>query len=232
MFVRTAIALVAAVSIGALLAGAAQPGHEGHHAPKGTQPAPQPARAINDRCPIQGGEVDPETAMRVWRGHCIGFCCPGCETKWDAKPDAEKDAFLGKFVKVGPASPAVDLARRFHAARAAGDTSALDRLFLSGGRATVLQNGSDAGTWERYREEYLKPELKVFGTSTWRKVTEAESPLGTATLVRQTVTFTAGEGAKKKVLSVAVTLVIVDHGGTLKIAHMHWSSRDTTSDRK
>ena len=96
----------------------------------------------------------------------------------------------------------------------------------------MLQNGSDAGTWERYREEYLKPELKVFGTSTWRTVTEAESPLGTATLVRQTVTFTAGEGAKKKVLSVAVTLVIVDHGGTLKIAHMHWSSRDTTSDRK
>ncbi|QOJ16303.1 MAG: hypothetical protein HRU76_01250 [Phycisphaeraceae bacterium] len=232
MFVRTAIALVASVSLGTLLASAAQPEHQGHHPPKGTQPDQQPARAINDRCPIQGGEVDPDTAMRVWRGQSIGFCCPGCETKWDAKTDAEKDAFLGKFVKVGPASAAVDLARRFHAARAAGDTSALDRLFLSGGRATVLQNGSDAGTWERYREEYLKPELKVLGASTWRTVTEAETPFGTATLVSQTVTFTAGEGAKKKVLSVAVTLVIVDDGGTPKIAHMHWSSRDTTSDRK
>ncbi len=232
MFVRTAIALVAAVSFGALLAGAAQPGHEGHQAPKAPQPDPQPARAINDRCPIQGEEVDPETAMRVWRGHSIGFCCPGCDTKWDAKPDAEKDTFLGKFVKVGPVSAAVDLARRFHAARAAGDTSMLDRLFLSGGKATVLQNGSDAGTWERYREEHLKPELKVLGTSTWRTVTEAETPLGTATLVSQTVTVTAGEGAKKKVISAAVTLMVVDDGGTPKIAHMHWSSRDATPDRR
>ena len=232
MFVRTTIVLVTFIAVGALLTSAAQPGHQGHHAPTTTRPDPQPARAINDRCPIQGGEVDPDTAMRVWRGQSIGFCCPGCETKWDAKPDAEKDAFLGKFVKVGPASPAVDLARRFHAARAAGDTSALDRLFLSGGRATVLQNGSDAGTWERYRDEYLKPELKVLGASTWRTVSEVETPLGTATLVGHTVMLTAGEEAKKKVLSVAVTLVIVDEGGTPKIAHMHWSSRDTTSDRK
>ena len=125
MLVRTAIAVVAAVSLAALLAGAAQPGHENHHAVKGTQPDRQPARAINDRCPIQGGEVDSETAMRVWRRRAIGFCSPGCDTKWDVKPDSEKDAFLGRFVKVGPASAAVDLARRFHAARAVGDSSAL-----------------------------------------------------------------------------------------------------------
>ena len=96
----------------------------------------------------------------------------------------------------------------------------------------MLQNGSSAGTWERYREEHLTSELKDLGTSTWRTVTEAETPLGTVTLVNQTVMFTAGEGAKKKVLSAAVTLVIVDDGGTPKIAHMHWSSRDATSDRK
>lgn len=96
----------------------------------------------------------------------------------------------------------------------------------------MLQNGSEAGTWERYREEHLEPELEAFGASEWRTVTEAEAPLGAATLVSQTVPFTSGQGAKKKSFSAAVTLVVVEDGGTPEIAPMHGSARDTTSDRK
>lgn len=232
MFIRTGIILAVLLTAGTLLAGAAQPGHQDHHASKTTQPSPQPAKAVNDRCPIQGEEIDPETPMRQWRGQSIGFCCPGCDKKWDAKPDAEKDAFLANYVKLAPPTPAVDLARRFQAARAAGDTAALDRLFLGGGQATVLQNGRDGGTWERYREDHLKPEFKALGATAWRTVTESEAAFGAATIVRQTVTLTAGEGSKKRELSAAVTLVVVDDGGIPKVAHMHWSSHEAGTGRK
>ncbi len=84
------------------LAIAAQPEHRGHHTPASSVPKqPQP---VNDRCPIRGAEVDPETPQRMWKGHAIGFCCPGCDTKWDAKADAEKDAFLARYVKSEPAT--------------------------------------------------------------------------------------------------------------------------------
>ncbi|MBL8964211.1 MAG: hypothetical protein JNK70_09085 [Phycisphaerae bacterium] len=232
MFIRTGLALAALLVAGALLAGAAQPGHQDHHAPKAIQPSPQPAKAVNDRCPIQGEAIDADTPMRQWRGHSIGFCCPGCDKKWDAKPDAEKDAFLAKYVKLAPPTPAVDLARRLQAARAAGDTAALDRLFLGGGKATVLQNGRDAGTWERYREDHLKPDFKALGATAWRTVTESETSLGAATIVSQTVTLTVGEGSKMRELSAAVTLVVVDDGGTPKVAHMHWSSHEVGAGKK
>jgi len=232
MFIRTGIILAALLAAGTLLAGAAQPGHQDHQAPKATQPGPQSAKSVNDRCPIQGEEIDEETPMRQWRGHSIGFCCPGCDKKWDAKPDAEKDAFLAKYVKLAPPTPAVDLARRFQAARAAGDTAALDWLFLGGGKATVLLNGSDAGNWERYRDDHLKPEFKTTGATAWRTVTEAEASVGAATIVSQTVTLTAGEGSKKRELSAAVTLVVVDDGGTPKVAHMHWSSHEVAAGKK
>jgi hypothetical protein len=232
MFIRTSIILAALLAAGTLLAGAAQPGHHDHHAPKTTQPSPQPAKAVNDRCPIQGEEIDPETPMRQWRGHSIGFCCPGCDKKWDAKPDAEKDAFLAKYVKLALPTPAVDLARRFQAARAAGDTASMDRMFLGEGKATVLQNGRDAGTWERYREEHLKPDFKAFGATAWRTVTESETSIGAAIIVSQTVMVTSGEGSKKRELSAAVTLVVVDDGGTPKVAHMHWSSHEVVVGSK
>jgi hypothetical protein len=232
MFIRTSIIFAALLAAGTLLAGAVQPGHHDHHVPKTTQPSPQSAKAVNDRCPIQGEEIDAETPMRQWRGHSIGFCCPGCDKKWDAKPDAEKDAFLAKYVKLAPPTPAVDLARRLQAARAAGDTASLDRLFLGGGKATVLQNGRDAGTWERYRDDHVKPEFKAVGATVWRTVTESEASLGTATIVSQTVTLTVGEGSKKRELSAAVTLVVVDDGGTPKVTHMHWSSHEVAAGKK
>lgn len=232
MLIRTGIVVAALLAAVALLAGAAQPGYQDHQAPKATEPSPQSAKAVNDRCPILGEEIDEETPMRQWRGHSIGFCCPGCDKKWDAKPDAEKDTFLAKYVKLAPPTPAVDLARRFQVARAAGDIAALDRLFVGGGKATVLQNGSDAGTWERYRDDHLKPELMAIGATAWRTVTESQASFGATTIVSQTVILTGGEGSKKRELSAAVTLVVVDDGGTPKVVHMHWSSLEVAAGKK
>lgn len=232
MFIRSTLAIATVLLTGSLLTATAQPDHHDHQAPAAANSNPQPAKPVNDLCPIRGEEVDVETPTRTWRGHVVGFCCPGCDTKWDAKTDSEKDEFLAKYVKLAPPSPAAGVARNFQAAMAAGDLAALDGLFLGGGKATVLENGNDEGTWERYRDEHLKPELKDLVGYAWRTTAGTENALGTATVVSQTGTFTAGEGAKKKSFAAAITFVVVDGGGAPKIAHMHWSSREIKPDRK
>lgn len=45
---------------------------------------------VNEHCPIMGGEVTPEGGTTEWKGQTIGFCCDGCEEKWDALSDEEK----------------------------------------------------------------------------------------------------------------------------------------------
>ncbi|MCC6322972.1 MAG: hypothetical protein IT438_16230 [Phycisphaerales bacterium] len=229
MFIRASLVVATLFVSGSILA-VAQPEHQ--QSRESPSPAAQPAKAVNDRCPIKGEEVDSESPTRVWRGHTIGFCCPGCETKWDARTDGEKDAFLAKYVRVAPASPCVEVARRFQAAMTAGDVAAIDRLFLGNGKATVLENGSDEGTWERYRDEHLKPELKDLAGYQWRTATETESAIGTARLISQTGTFTIGEGKQRKAFFAAITFVVVDDGGAPKVAHMHWSSREIKADHK
>jgi hypothetical protein len=41
-------------------------------------------------------EVDAEAPTRQFKGVTIGFCCPGCDRKWDRKSDEAKMALLTK----------------------------------------------------------------------------------------------------------------------------------------
>ncbi len=52
--------------------------------------------AINDTCPIMGGDIDPSAAMADFGGAQIGFCCNGCINKWNAWSDAQKRDFVAK----------------------------------------------------------------------------------------------------------------------------------------
>lgn len=45
---------------------------------------------VNQHCPIMGGEVTPEGGTTQWNGQTIGFCCDGCDSKWEALSDKEK----------------------------------------------------------------------------------------------------------------------------------------------
>jgi len=54
--------------------------------------------AINDKCPISGQPVSPGE-VSDYKGHTVGFCCAGCEGKWNAMTDAQKDAFVAKYSK-------------------------------------------------------------------------------------------------------------------------------------
>jgi Cu(I)/Ag(I) efflux system membrane fusion protein len=59
--------------------------------------------SVNKFCPIKEGEVQADVAMVDWKGHKIGFCCPGCDTKWNAWPDAKKLAFVDQSLKASSA---------------------------------------------------------------------------------------------------------------------------------
>jgi len=217
--------------------------------------APLPARAaltkgattavtsdpVNDVCPVMGGDVDKESPTVAYRGREIGFCCAGCEKKWNAKPEAEKLAFLVKYVpdaaenQLKPAetggttaTPAIRTARAYLAACGTSDTEALNALFLDNGRATVSENASDEGTWETYRDHHLLPELKEMPGFVMTVTKEDVQTFGTTSIVRQIGSFTVPDPNHKEITKkylAAVTYVVVDEGGTPKIAHLHWSSR-------
>ncbi len=50
----------------------------------------------NTKCPIMGNEVVAGGPSRQFKGVTIGFCCPGCDRKWDKKSDEERMALLAK----------------------------------------------------------------------------------------------------------------------------------------
>lgn len=54
------------------------------------------AETVNAICPIMGGKVTSEGGNTEWKGQKIGFCCPGCESEWDALSDSEKSAKLAE----------------------------------------------------------------------------------------------------------------------------------------
>ena len=212
------------------------------------------ADPVNKVCPIKGNEVDKESPTRQFKGQTIGFCCPGCEGKWDAKADEEKIALLTKHAPEAvaainaaqppaqhagakgaapdaaalAANPAVRVARGYLAACAKADATALNALFLDKGRATVSENAGDEGTWETYRDHHLMPELAEMPGFVMTVAKEDVQTFGTTSIVRQIGSFTVPDPNHKELTKkylAAVSYVVVDEGGTPKIAHLHWSSR-------
>lgn len=207
-----------------------------------------PGDPVNDRCPIMADEeVNGDSPSATYRGFVIGFCCPKCEKKWAAKPEADKMAFLIKYVPNAaksdvprsgtiaandanalPRNPAVKVAHAYLAACAKADADTLNGLFLDKGRASVSENASDEGTWETYRDHHLMPELREMPGFLMMVTKEDVQTFGATSVVRQIGTFSVPDpqhqGLTKKYLA-AVTYVVVDEGGAHKIAHLHWSSR-------
>jgi len=185
------------------------------------------AKPINDVCPIMGEPIEEGAMTTEYKGHTIAYCCPMCDAKWKKLSEGEKDAFVARFVKNAATadSPAAKVATSVGQAMAKGDTKALDALFLDAGRATVMADGRDHGTWESFKSGGVREIVTALksGMVTW------DSPVvqgtGTATIVKLTGTAPPGKGGANMSLGIAITLVLTDEGGKPKIAHMHWSSR-------
>ena len=52
--------------------------------------------AVNTVCPIMGGKVDPDIETAQFKGQTVGFCCEGCDEKWNKLTDDEKDQKLAE----------------------------------------------------------------------------------------------------------------------------------------
>jgi YHS domain-containing protein len=50
--------------------------------PKDDAKKPTP---INKKCPVEGGDVDPDTSIQ-YKGKTIGFCCAGCDEEFKKDP--------------------------------------------------------------------------------------------------------------------------------------------------
>lgn len=125
-------------------------------------------------------------------------------------------------------SPVLRLARSYLAACDNADRGVLDSLFLDNGRATVLENAADEGTWEHHRDHHLMPELAEMKGVRFILESEAEQTFGSTSVVRHIGSFSVPDpknpNEPRKFIS-AVTYVIVLDGDKPKIAHLHWSSR-------
>ncbi len=51
---------------------------------------------LNSKCPIMGGDVEPEGGTFEYAGATIGFCCDGCSEDFAALDDAGKVAALAE----------------------------------------------------------------------------------------------------------------------------------------
>lgn len=56
------------------------------------------ANSVNGLCPIMENPVSPTGGFVMYKGQRIAFCCPGCETDFNADPE--------KYMKLMQANPA------------------------------------------------------------------------------------------------------------------------------
>lgn len=124
-----------------------------------------------------------------------------------------------------PGNEGLRIARAYLKGLEQGNLDDLDRLFLAGQRSSILENASDEGSWERYRDHHLAPEMKETSGFKFFVAKEAAERLGSTVVVRQVGKFSVKVGEEDRAYRVAITFVLVESSGDLKIAHLHWSSR-------
>ncbi len=119
----------------------------------------------------------------------------------------------------------LSLARAYMKGMETGRLDELDGLFLPDGQSNILENASNEGSWEHYRDHHLKPEMEATSNFKVNVTDETETRFDSTILVRQVGTFSMEVNQELRKYRMAVTYLIVDHAGKPKIAHIHWSSR-------
>ena len=124
-----------------------------------------------------------------------------------------------------PEQNGLAVAQAYLAGMEAGDLDALTALFIAGDRSSILENASDEGSWEHYRDHHLAPEMDVAENFRFTIADEAEEHFGDTILVKQTGTFSVDIRDETRQYRVAVSYLMVAEEHALRIAHLHWSSR-------
>ena len=61
--------------------------HNMHHEMKMDDASTSNGKIWNKVCPVRGEEVDPEAPTVEYNGKVYGFCCPGCDAKFEKNPE-------------------------------------------------------------------------------------------------------------------------------------------------
>jgi hypothetical protein len=127
----------------------------------------------------------------------------------------------------GSSSPSpVAVGRAYLRAMETGDLDAAERLFAK--RSLLFESGGVEGTWRRYREHHIGPELaETESFTTSPGVPEEEfSTDGTMAMLAWPVDYRIVLKDGRIVDNHGtLTFVMVREGDTYRIRHLHWSSR-------
>ncbi len=143
----------------------------------------------------------------------------------DGKPVGTQGQQPGIVQGEQPSQDGRAVSRAYLAGMESGDLDALTALFLTDDRSSILENASDEGSWEHYRDHHLAPEMDVAQNFRFAIAEEAEERFGDTILVKQTGTFTVDVRGETRHYRVAVSYLMVVQDDELRIAHLHWSSR-------
>jgi SnoaL-like protein len=117
------------------------------------------------------------------------------------------------------------IAQAYIAGMESGDLESLGVLFLPDDRSSIMENTSDEGSWEHYRDHHLKPEMGSTENFSITIAKESVESYGDATIVRQTGSFSVDVEGETREYRVAVSYFMVTDNDQLRIAHLHWASR-------
>lgn len=86
---KTAELILSILAVGALLifASCSKNNETASEDLQTTETAKVQTVAWNKVCPVVGGDVNPDLPTVTYEGKVYGFCCPGCDKKFEADPE-------------------------------------------------------------------------------------------------------------------------------------------------
>ena len=188
--------------------------------PAQSAPALKPGEPVNARCPVMDEEVDLECPKVKHNGYTVGFCCPGCDARWNEWPVAKKDAFISNSVRLLASRRT---ASAFLDALARGDAEGATALITTRTAAGIVINTRDEGSWVEFHAARLERFLAERRGRTY-DVRLSATALPQSEVVRAVGTLSGARGGPAG--PVALTIVTVEEDGARRIAHLHWCDEE------
>jgi mono/diheme cytochrome c family protein/ketosteroid isomerase-like protein len=123
-----------------------------------------------------------------------------------------------------PASGPVGAAEALHDAMSAGDAARVQSLLDP--EVMIMEGGNVERSLSEYAAHHLPADLKFMKGLTYRLERQTGDSSGDLAWVANEAALTGSSGGKPVTLVSTETLVLKNVGGSWKVVHIHWSSRD------
>jgi hypothetical protein len=123
-------------------------------------------------------------------------------------------------------NPSMEVCRAYFSAMDSSDLDKAESLFAR--ESMIFESGGVEGSWHKYREHHLGPEIEAVKsfTTTLKEPTQVISEDGSMAMIAWPIEYDIVFKKRNPINSRgAVTFVLVLQDGEFKINHLHWSSR-------